>query len=171
MRNRTQIERKAWTLLCQLGVTKAPVEVFEVARSLGVRVQMEWADDEVSGALYRDDGNGAIIGVNGRHHPNRQRFTVAHEIGHLVLHDEPVFVDHVFRRDQVSSEAVDPLEIEANGFAAALLMPKEFVMHAVQSRKPPLRSDVVERLADDFQVSSQAMTFRLERLGVPLDHV
>lgn len=170
MRNRTQLERRASKLLREFEIMSEPVDVFAIADRLGARIQYENADDELSGALYRNDGNGPVIGVNARHHPNRQRFTVAHEIGHLLLHDEPVFVDRVFRRDQVSSEAVDPLEIEANGFAAALLMPKEFVLRHTNG-KAPLRSDAVERLAVHFEVSPQAMTFRLERLNVPLDHV
>lgn len=169
MRNRTQLERRAWKLLRELEIESEPVDVFVIAERLGARIQYENVDEELSGALYRDDGNGPVIGVNARHHPNRQRFTVAHEIGHLLLHDEPVFVDRVFRRDKVSSEAVDPLEIEANGFAAALLMPKEFVVRRTNG-SGPFRSEAVDRLASDFGVSSQAMTFRLERLGVPLDH-
>ncbi len=170
MRSKIQLERRAWKLLRELDVEREPVDVFEVARALGARVQMEVADDELSGALYRDGDSGPVIGANARHHRNRQRFTIAHEIGHLVLHDEPVFIDRVFRRDQISTEAVDPREIEANRFATALLMPEEFVLCQVEKGQGPLRFDAVERMAASFEVSSQAMAFRLETLGVPLEY-
>lgn len=169
MRTPQQLERKARKVLRDLGIECEPVDVFDVARALGARIQLEVADDELSGALHRDGDSAPIIGVNGRHHRNRKRFTIAHEIGHLLLHDEPVFIDHVFRRDQRSSEAVDLHEIEANGFAAALLMPKEFVVRRIEDERTPLRSDIVERIAADFEVSSQAMMFRLQNLGIPLE--
>lgn len=169
MRKTYQLERKASKVLRELGVEQEPVDVIDVAHALGARVQYEVADHELSGVLYRSHDSLPIIGVNGRHHLNRQRFTIAHEIGHLLLHDEPIFIDHVFRRDQLSSEAVDPREMEANGFAAALLMPKEFVLRSVKGERLPLRSDVVEGMAARFGVSSQAMAFRLENLNVPLE--
>lgn len=171
MRKPYQLERRARKVLRDLGIEHEPVDVFNVAGALGARVQLEVADDDLSGALHRDVDGGPVIGVNGRHHPNRKRFTIAHEIGHLLLHDQPVYIDHVFRRDRRSSEAVDPHEIEANGFAAALLMPKDFVLRRVEGKRLPLRSDEVERLANAFEVSTQAMTFRLENLGVALDEV
>ena len=168
MKKRRQLELKARDLLRELELDEIPVDVFGVAEALGVQIQMDLADEELSGALYRDNEAGPLIGVNGRHHKNRQRFTVAHEIGHLLLHDESVFVDRVFHRSRVSSEAIDPLEIEANGFAAALLMPEDLLLAQVD-RERPLRSDTVEDLARRFEVSAQAMAFRLENLRVPLD--
>src|SRR3954470_4270018 len=69
-----------------------------------------------------------IIGINSSHPETRKRFTIAHEMGHLVLHQlDQVHVDKQFLvklRDDISSQAIDPHEIEANAFAAALLMPE-----------------------------------------------
>lgn len=167
MRTEKQIQRKANDLLRAAGVVEPPVDVISIARFLGATIRHEIAKDDISGALYRRD-DGPVIGVNALHSQSRQRFTIAHEIGHLVLHEDvPVFIDRVYRRDTQSSEAVDPAEIEANKFAAALLMPKDLILNAEPGRT--LSSDDVEELARKFAVSQQAMTFRLENLELPLE--
>ena len=82
----------------------------------------------MSGLLHRsEDGNRAVIGVNSRHPTVRQRFSIAHELGHLVLHKPAFQIDqHAFVsfRNSKSSSASDPHEIEANQFAAVLLIPE-----------------------------------------------
>lgn len=73
----------------------------------------------------------SVIGVNTQHAPVRQNFTTAHELGHLLMHDqEQLHIDHAFRvrlRDDVSSQGTDDAEREANFFAASLLMPRTFL--------------------------------------------
>ncbi len=95
--------------------------------------------------------------------PVRQRFSVAHELGHLILnkrqHPEGGFVESdVFYRDQNSRTADNPTEIFANQFGAALLMPAQFVRTLVGQGK----SDLV--MAHDFGVSLSALTHRLSNL-------
>lgn len=182
MRLPHQIEARVTALLEEAGVRSAPVDPVGLAERLGVEVRPEIAPDDVSGGLYHMK-TGAVIGVNASHHPNRQRFTIAHELGHLILHDQEDFVDHGyvmegvktkgprFLRNQLSSEAIDAKEMEANAFAASLLMPKAFVAKAVRDLPLPIRSEEVENLARIFKVSQQAMTFRLQNLNVPLDRV
>lgn len=169
MRSDRLLQKIAMETLRKSGITAAPVSPRRVAAVLGATVQPEFADDEISGGLQRTTA-GPIIGVNASHHPNRQRFTIAHEIGHLVLHEgEDVFVDRQFRRDATSSEAIDPIEIEANKFAAALIMPEEFIRRDLADELLPLTSDAVEKLARMYLVSQQAMTFRLDNLAVPME--
>lgn len=180
MRTEAQIQRRALQVLERAGIQSAPVDPFVVAESLGADVQPEFAEPEISGALYRD-ADRPVIGVNAKHHPNRQHFTIAHECGHLVLHDQPVYVDRAytsdrsdrstpaFLRNAVSSEAIDPVEIEANRFAACLLMPKSFLLQDLRKMRLPLAADAVDSLARSYEVSTQAMTYRLTNLGVPLD--
>src|SRR5947207_958730 len=121
-------ELSAKKLLAEHRVSAPPVPVEEIARELGVRVSFEHFDPEISGILYRD-GSNAVIAVQATHPKTRQRFTIAHEIGHLRLHKgRPMFVDRsvrVDRRDENASLGIDPDEIEANSFAAALLMPED----------------------------------------------
>jgi Zn-dependent peptidase ImmA (M78 family) len=92
------------------------------------------------------------------------------------LHDNnQLFVDKVFAiklRDHHSSEAVSIEEIEANAFAAELLMPTGMILGEIQSVSEILDSEendldnLIKKLANKFKVSQQAMTIRLMNLGV-----
>ena len=117
--------------------------------------------------LIRDDAErGTVIGVNSLHHSNRQRFTIAHECGHLRLHKgRQSYVDRSFRinrRDEVSSQATDAEEIEANRFAAELLMPYRMIKEDLRTRRPDIEDeDELRELADRYGVSLQALTLRI----------
>ena len=168
MKSDRALQRRATEILQKCGEVEPPVDVFHVAQELGATVSPQLATDDISGALSRD-GDGPVIGFNARHSRNRQRFTIAHECGHLVLHDAPYFLDRVFHRDRVSVEATDVFEIEANKFAAALLMPKAWLLEDMADMPQPLRSEDIEKLALRYEVSQQAMSYRLENIGVSLD--
>src|SRR5271154_163009 len=125
------VEARASKLLSSMGIQEIPVPVEKIAKSLGARVRFSPLDDELSGMIFIKDGV-PIIGVNSLHHPNRQRFTVAHELAHLHLHREHIsqrvhvdkrFAESMLRRDTVATTGTERLEIDANQFAAALLMP------------------------------------------------
>jgi Zn-dependent peptidase ImmA (M78 family) len=140
----------------------APVDVEAIARDLGIKIYRESLEPGVYGKLARDprSASGYSIYVNSSDSRLRQRFTIAHEIAHFVLH-----------RDLVDSEIVDrqlyrshlgnKYESQANRFAAGLIMPSELVAEAFQklSRDPAV-------LARKFQVSTVAMRIRLESLGL-----
>ena len=67
-------------------------DVFSIAEYLGLEVSEEIMDRDMSGYLeFRN--NRWVAGVNILHHPNRRRFTLAHEIGHFVLHRNRKFED------------------------------------------------------------------------------
>ena len=156
----------------EAGQISLPIKVEEIARLRGARVVYEPMARELSGLLYRD-GDTVVIGVNSIHPPNRQRFTIAHEIGHLVLHQgRPVVLDHVVRlnfRDPRSGTATDTEEIEANQFAAELLMPGEMVraeVHRAQEAGGRLDQRLLRDLAEGFGVSVEAIGNRLTNLGV-----
>jgi len=168
MRTQEKIQRQVSKILRDNNVHRPPVPVEKIAEGYGIEVRYEPAEDELSGALVRKR-NEVVIGVNASHHPNRQRFTIAHEIAHFLLHDGvEVHVDQDFRvnlRDQRSSEAVSREEIEANGFAAELLMPKEFIVRDTR-RFPAVDEAVKQRLANRYRVSKRAMGLRLANLGL-----
>lgn len=166
------IEEKARALLEQSGQTKAPINPQAVAEWLGIEVQKLPFEDDLSGVLIRENGH-SVIGINKSHSQNRQRFTMAHEIGHQALgHHGEVFVDQAIlnKRDGRSSIAIDPQEIEANNFAAALLMPKDFIVAELKAqldKNPSItRDQLLPAIAKRFNVSSQAMEFRLINLGL-----
>lgn len=166
-------EQAAQRVLDELKIDEAPIPVEEIATKLGAQVSYEPFEGkgDMSGMLVRDK-NRAVIGINSSHPLVRQRFSIAHEIGHLRLHQGNVFVDQTvrFNRDAKSSLAVDYQEIQANQFAAALLMPPKLVAQAVKKRltkKPHIEeSTLIAELASEFKVSSKAMEFRLTNLGI-----
>jgi Zn-dependent peptidase ImmA (M78 family) len=150
-------------------VTDPPVPVEYIARCLGARVTYEPFVGELSGMLYRE-GDQIVIGVNVLHPKTRQRFTIAHEIAHLRLHEnEGLHLDRDFRirhRDELSSQGSDRDEVAANHYAASLLMPKEMIERDLDGRRIDIEDDdFVRELADRYKVSQQAMTFRLANLG------
>ena len=170
-KRKTEPTEQAYELLDQLGLKRPPVPVEKIAKNLGAVVRYSPLDDEISGMIYIKKGT-PIIGVNSLHHPNRQRFTIAHELGHLVLHRDKiegtVHVDKVFAvlmRDVDAAAGMDAIEIEANCFAAALLMPEVLLRSSLRSRVLDIDDEkpLVE-LAQKFRVSRQAMEFRLGNL-------
>ncbi len=161
--------RAAHEVLKTTGIKEPPVPVFEIARELGVTLRIGPLPKDLSGFLIREKGK-IVLGVNSLHPRQRQAFTVAHELGHLRLHPDGSFVDHGFSfyfRDARSSKATDPREIQANQFAAELLMPEQFIDPILHGRSVDLGDEqYLNSLAKRFQVSSQALSFRLSNLGL-----
>ncbi len=113
--------------------------------------------------LAHDDK--AIIVVNKCSPAKRQRFTLAHELGHYLLHKTPGSA--IFHRDERSSQGTDRVEVDANAFAAELLMPADEVRaQAAELGVDLLEDDLTRQLADVFDVSIQAMSIRLQQLGI-----
>lgn len=140
-----------------------PIQTLPIARDLGLRVYRvnDWPDD-VSGMLQRNSEDGGESGyacyVNATHSETRRRFTIAHEIGHFVLHrsliGEGIVEDRLMRAEGFTNK----IEREANRFAADLLMPTETI-EALQSMG--YRS--VPELAEQLNVSKDALSIRLYR--------
>jgi len=150
------------------GQIEPPVNVEEIARALGASIQPFDMEDDVAGVLYRQ-GDHRVIAINSRHSPTRQRFTIAHELGHLALHrGQEVHVDQTFRinlRDPLSAQGQDVEEIEANAFAANLLMPLTWLRRDFRGDTIDLEDDAeIVALAERYQVSLQAMLIRLTTL-------
>jgi len=162
-------EKKAGAVIEAAGISELPIPVERIAATLGAQITYEAFDGEVSGMLYREDAR-SIIGVNSKHASTRQRFTVAHEIGHMVMHKgKPVFIDRLVRvnwRDGTS----DKEEAEANAFAAELLMPRTFLGQEIERVLTRSRQitpkQLIDELAKTFRVSQEAMSYRLANLGV-----
>ncbi|PKN07075.1 MAG: hypothetical protein CVU73_14705 [Deltaproteobacteria bacterium HGW-Deltaproteobacteria-8] len=168
--NKGNAQKTARNLLVQYGIKATPVPVERIAKLLGVRVEYAPLDGELSGLACIRDGV-PIIGVNTLHAPSRQRFTIAHEIAHILLHkhelEQAVHVDRgSLRRDALASAGVDATEIEANAFAAELLMPTDLLLSALDGRSVDYEDDeAVAALAKRFKVSETAIRFRLNSLG------
>ena len=155
------------------GPATPPVDVQAIAKKLRLKVVHAELGEDVSGLLI-SKGDSTVIAVQENDPPNRKRFTIAHEIAHFCLRHqfepgEHVHVDRghlITPRNARSSSGVDLKEIEANQFAASLLMPSKLLLRSIKALKvKSLCDDHVERLAEKFQVSEQAMTIRLSTLG------
>ena len=170
---RKLIQNRVNELLDNCRVKEPPVDLERIVHSLDIPIQETTIEGDVDGFVVTSAANHtAVIGVNRARPLNRRRFTIAHELGHALLHTgETVHVDVGFEvklRNSQSSEGVSLEEKEANLFAAELLMPERF-LHADLDSFGSLdleNQDSIRGLARKYQVSSQAMTFRLAYLGV-----
>lgn len=158
----------ALKILADFPVRSPPVPVERIIKARDIVLQYAPLAEELSGMAYIKDGI-AMIGVNALHHPNRQRFSAAHELAHHVLHapeiSAAVHVDKGFRvlhRDERAAQGTDALEIDANAFASELLMPRHFLQEAMGDAGLDLDDEAaIETLAKKFKVSVAAMRNRL----------
>jgi hypothetical protein len=172
---RSSVER----LLAANSVKSAPVPVEEIVQSLKIEIRKSPAEDSLSGFILRDGATGkATIGVNSSQPRNRQRFTIGHELGHYLLHTgHSVHVDErsaaglkISLRNEESSDGKNVEEIEANLFAAELLMPASFLQEDLKEYgtldflDEGSLDDVLQTLAKKYQVSKQSLTYRLVNL-------
>jgi len=136
-----------------------PLDLDAIASRLGVHIKKVRLEGDLSGRLYKSEDSGQwVLEVNESHHANRQRYTIAHELGHFCLHKHlsQLFEDQVFFRGAESSKE----EWQANDFAGAILMPESQFRRLVRSGVTD-----IESLAEKFGVSSLALRIRAKNLG------
>ena len=164
---------QAEALVDSLGIRKAPVDVPAVAKKLGLQVIFTNLGEDISGVLITGQ-QGSCIAIRKSDSETRKRFSIAHETAHHCLRHqfepgEHVHVDRghlISRRDQRSSSGTDLKEVEANQFAASLLMPTPLMLESIKALEADdLTDEHLTRLADKFRVSEQAMTIRLSVIG------
>lgn len=155
----------AENLLRRFNQDRAPIDVRHIVQGLGITIKSGNLGEETSGLIYREKGS-TVVGLNSTQSHQRQRFTLAHECGHFLLHREKdLWVDSqmMFRS---SAQPKDHRELDANEFAAELLMPREMIMAEqldVESQPVP---QIIDRLAKKYDVSIPAMTIRLVNLNL-----
>ena len=144
---------------------RPPVKVVALAHALGINVYTSKSlEEDVSGLIKRDAKKGGESGyaifVNANQAPVRQRFTIAHEIAHYVLHKsfigDGIVEDALLRADGFSNA----LERQANALAADILMPRSLIAEAQEEG-----ISSIQALAKHFNVSRDAMSVRV--LGRP----
>lgn len=148
-RDRAAIERRQQVL---------PLKLSGLASDLGVSVKAATLGPGISGEL-RPEGGAFTIRVNRHDAPRRQRFTVAHELAHFLLHRDQIG-DGIEDDALYRSELSDAREAEANRLAADILMPMSLVRDA-KSRFEHLNETAITLIADEFGVSESAMKIRL----------
>lgn len=169
MIRRTVPIEKAWAILKEKNILKPPVPIKRIAVSYGVDLFFVELPDDISGILDLENKNDAKIFVNKLHSSKRQRFSIAHELGHFFLHEHnAIHIDrYSFFRNRNSETALDPMEIEANRFAAEILMPSKFLEEELSRYIDiiDIDEDVIWELAKKFKVTVTAMTIRFQSLG------
>lgn len=136
-----------------------PIDIERIAKSVGV-AEVSSAEMNADGFLgRRSDGALVIRHRNGVGKP-RTRFTIAHEVAHILLSEvegKPLTVADTYRRDAAEEKAV-------NRIAAELLMPVSTLVHELNDRRDEVWNTVF-RLARQYRVSSSAMAFRVLELS------
>lgn len=134
-----------------------PIRITAITEEYGIDVYNLSMSSNISGAIIKE-GDKYVIYVNDKHTPNRQRFTIAHEIAHYILHKEKIgdnLTDNAMYRSKLSNV----FERQANILASEILMPVNFVMQFIEENKS------VSEMASLFKVSEGAMRIRLRQGG------
>ena len=160
-----QIEELAVAELKKYGLYELPIDVHRLARAKNATIYTaDFEDKSVSGMISKK-GDRFSIYVNREHSATRNQFTIAHELGHLILKhldgDRQSITDeqlNMYRRDYTGDDD-RRLEVEANKFAASLLMPTEFVIQVWNECEGDL-----EAMARRFRVSEVAMGYRADHV-------
>ena len=135
---------------------KTPVKITDIANDLDIKVYKSTMSG-ISGAILKEDKK-YVIYVNSEDNRNRQRFTIAHEIAHYILHKDKIgnnLTDNAMYRSRLSNV----LEKQANRLASEILMPVKFVMLYINEDKN------ISQMASLFEVSEEAVKIRLEEGG------
>ena len=148
--------------IVQRFTSSIPVKVGELASELGLKVIRAPLAPKISGLIQPSDeaDAGFEIRVNKYEVAERQRFTVAHEIAHFLLHRDEIgsgVVDSIMYRSNLTSRK----ETEANRLAADIVMPAKAVSRELERLGGRRTDEVAEKLATMFRVSVPAMKVRL----------
>lgn len=149
----------AKALLKEAGITQAPVKLSEVieyipkSHNLIVKGTKDYLPNGVYAITHREPGI-TVIGYNENASLTRQKFSVAHELGHL-------YMGHLHGQSSIDLNSVDNDEVEANQFAAHLIMPPLFIKASI---KGGIKD--VEVLARCYGVSSEAMWWQFTKNGL-----
>lgn len=145
---------RARELLAQFNVTEPPVDVGALAGELGLTIRLVRRGQGFDGRLLRER---MVIEVEESKSRTRQRFTIAHEMGHFVLNHNPGLCSV---NDRSIADPTRTNERQANVFGSELLMPEPWV----RERWRQLRR--IPEMAAAFAVSEEAMTYRLDDLDL-----
>lgn len=148
--------------IIQRYMNDVPVKLGAMAQELGIDVKLSSLPMNVSGQISKTE-NGYEIKINRHESRQRQRFTLAHEIAHFLLHKDAIeglggtLKDNVLYR----SGAPETIEYEANRLAAFIVMPENVLKEAYSRFGENLSEGAVEHLAEQFGVSKAAMEIRM----------
>jgi Zn-dependent peptidase ImmA (M78 family) len=149
--------------LIELNQQSLPIKVGKIAKDLGVNVKASTLEMRISGEIKRIDDGKYEIRVNRHDTKYRQRFTVAHEIAHYLIHRDRIgdgIVDDILYRSTLS----DMLEAQANRLAADILMPMDLILDCLENFDNLKNEEKYEKVAEVAEVSTTALKIRLGKL-------
>ena len=134
-----------------------PVDVARVAAAMGLRIEYTQLREGVSGMLRSRPNDVPVIFVDADENPARQRFTIAHELGHYVERINQGETDFAFIDER--GRKYDLHEFYADEFAGNLLMPSDEI-DRLRSRG---KSNI--EMAAHFGVSPAALAMRMKKIA------
>lgn len=146
---------------CELNIETEPLDIVRVVKEIfAINLYFNDLDRNISGFIERTSPQNWAIHVNKWENPLRQKFTIAHELAHFILHKEILksgsHYDSVLYRDENTS----PIEREASSFASNLLMPSEKFEEYINNGY-----NTIEKLSEKFKLSTSAVRYRAYKLG------
>jgi len=139
-----------------------PVKLGAIARQLGVKVLLSTLPFGTSGRINQENGV-FIIRINRHEARHRQRFTLAHELAHFLLHRDRIVAARGWSENiLLRSGQPAAIEYEANRLASDLVIPSALLAEATAKHSGPMTSDDIEDLAHRFRVSVAAMEIKLQ---------
>lgn len=143
-------------------LAECPVRLGAIAKDLGVTVLLSTLPRGTSGQIGQEEGR-FVIRVNRHEARHRQRFTLAHELAHFLLHSERIVADGGWSENVLlRSGQPAKIEYEANRLASDLVIPSALLAKATADYSGPMTSEVIEDLARRFGVSTAAMEIKLQ---------
>ncbi|WP_234050731.1 MULTISPECIES: ImmA/IrrE family metallo-endopeptidase [unclassified Xanthobacter] len=143
-------------------LSECPVKLGAIAERLGVKVLLSTLPRGTSGQIAQEDGE-FVIRINRHEAKHRQRFTLAHELAHFLLHKDRVEAEGGWS-ENVLLRSGQPanIEYEANRLASDLVIPSTALAEATAEYSGPMTSEIIEDLARRFGVSTAAMEIKLQ---------
>lgn len=145
----------------ELGICTEPLDIVKVVKNIfNINVYFNDLDRNISGFIERTSASDWAIHVNKWESLLRQKFTIAHELGHFIMHRDILssgsHTDSILYRDDNNSE----IERTASAFAAELLMPKDQFDKYVKTGY-----NTIDKLSEKFNLSSSAVRYRAYKLN------
>lgn len=159
MYNNQVLEQIAQNILNSFGINGPSVDISTIAKKLGLNVySSSFTDESISGFIKYENSDKNIY-VSNSQPIVRQRFTIAHELAHYILHRD--LLDKEGGSPLYRGGAYNQVEAQADRLAAALLMPENLVKHFHNEYK-----NDIAFMARIFNVSESAMYNRYRDLGL-----
>ena len=160
LRNQTNPEWVANILRDELLIDEnSPVDLDYVLNELNIRIRYQEIKEGVSGACISKGLNKLIVINPNINNEGRKRFTISHEIGHLLLHHGSRYCLEQNLNLWINS---NDKEQEANLFAAGLLLPRAYLVDVL--KKKDITVNLIESLALKYNTSLLATAIRLVKL-------